>query len=148
MTRKTGIEILSATFTDHCAVVGEPGSRRCRVRWKLDPNMLRDADLLSQLRQQWNKWKMRKPWYPNVNIWWDRYVMRQLQQYLRKWGAYHRRDRARGNGRPPITLYLLHTTKRHPMTENVPRYTGTDQNWSVSKPDGRNDYGFKLTRTT
>jgi len=97
MTRKTGIEILPAAFTDHSAVVlrltlGETGARRDRVRWKLDPDMLLDADLLSHLRQQWNRWKMRKPCYPNVNIWWDRYVKRQLQQYLIKWGADRRRE--------------------------------------------------------
>jgi len=62
----TGIDILPAAFTDHNAVVlrlalGEIGARRCQPRWKLDPTMLRDADLLSHLRQQWSGWKVKKP---------------------------------------------------------------------------------------
>jgi hypothetical protein len=57
--RKTGIEILPAAFTDHNAVVlrlalGEIRARRGRARWKLNPTMLKDADLLTKLRQQWH----------------------------------------------------------------------------------------------
>jgi hypothetical protein len=60
-TRKTGIEILPATFTDHNAVVrrlalGKTGARRGRAMWKFDPTVLRDANLLTQLPQQWNIW--------------------------------------------------------------------------------------------
>jgi len=95
--RITGIDILPAAFTDHNTVVlrlalGEIGARRCHPRWKLDPTMLRDVDLLSHLRQQWSGWKANKSWYPNVNIWWDRYVKPRLQRYLRIWGAERRRD--------------------------------------------------------
>ena len=58
--RMTGIDILPAAFTDHNAVVlrlalGEMGARRSHPRWKLDPTMLRDADFLTQLRQQWSR---------------------------------------------------------------------------------------------
>ena len=95
--RMTGIDILPASFTDHNAVVlrvalGEMGARRSHPRWKLDPTMLRDADFLTQLRQQWSKWKMHKSRYPNVNIWWDRCVEPRLQLYLRIWGAESRLD--------------------------------------------------------
>jgi exonuclease III len=56
MHRKAGIEILPAAFNDHNAVVlrlalGEMGARSGLERWKLDPNMLKDAELLTQLRQ-------------------------------------------------------------------------------------------------
>jgi hypothetical protein len=33
-----------------------------------------------------------KSWYPNANIWWDRFVKPRLQRYLRIWGAERRRD--------------------------------------------------------
>ena len=76
MTGKTGIEMLSAAFTNHSAVVlrltlGETSARRGHVSSISDPTMLQDAELLTPLQQQLNEWKMRKPWYPNVNIWWD-----------------------------------------------------------------------------
>lgn len=97
MHRKTSIEILPAAFANRNAVVlrlvlGEMRARRGRARWKLNPTMLRDADLLTPIRQQWKKWKLWKSWYPNVKIWWDRYVKRHLQQYLKQWGADCQRE--------------------------------------------------------
>ena len=62
------------------------------MRWKMNHTMLRDEGLLSQLRQQWSGWKSKKPWFPNVNIWWDRYVKPRLQRYMRIWGAERRQD--------------------------------------------------------
>jgi len=93
----TGIDILPAAFTDHNAVMlrlllGERRVRRCHMRWKLDPTMLRDEDLVGHLRQQWSGWKTKKPRFPNVNIWWDRYVKPRLQRYMRIWSAERRRD--------------------------------------------------------
>ena len=95
--RVTGIVFLPAAFTDHNAVVarlalGEMGARRRSPRWKLDPTMLRDHELLNQLRQQWSKCQTHKSWYPNVNIWWDLFVKPRLQRYLRTWSAEQRPD--------------------------------------------------------
>jgi len=93
----TGIDIWPAAFTDHNAVMlrlmlGERRVGWCQMRWKMDPTMLRDEGLLSQLRQQWSGWKSKKPWFPNVNIWWDRYVKPRLQRYMLIWNAERRRD--------------------------------------------------------
>jgi len=85
MHKNTGIEILPAAFTDHNAVVlrlalGESVARRGRARWKFDPNLIQDAGRKTQIRQQWDMWKLRKPHYPNVNhithvnLWWYCYV--------------------------------------------------------------------------
>jgi hypothetical protein len=95
--RITGIDFLPAAFTDHNAVVvhlalGEMGARRRPLRWKLDPTMLHDDELLNQLRPQWSRRQTQQSWYPNVNIWWDRFVKPCLQRYLRIWGAERRRD--------------------------------------------------------
>jgi len=54
--------------------------------------MLRDDELLNQLRQHWSRWQTHKSWYPNVNIWWDRFEKPRLQRYLRTWDAERRRD--------------------------------------------------------
>jgi len=55
----TGTDILPAAFTDHNVVVlriaeGEKGVRRCHLRWRLDPTMLREENLISNLRQEWS----------------------------------------------------------------------------------------------
>jgi hypothetical protein len=76
MHKKTGIEIVPAAFTDHNAVVlrlvlGKSVAKRGRVRWKLDPNLIQDASLKTQIQQQWDMWKLHKPHYPNANLWWD-----------------------------------------------------------------------------
>jgi len=57
--RITGINFLPSAFTDHNSVVvrlalGEMDARRRPPRWKLDPTMFRDDELLNQLRQQWS----------------------------------------------------------------------------------------------
>jgi hypothetical protein len=63
--RITGTDFLPAAFTDHNGAVvrlalGEMGARRRPPRWKLDPTMLRDDELLNQLRQQWSRWQTHK----------------------------------------------------------------------------------------
>jgi hypothetical protein len=73
-------------------VLGELVARRGWVRWKLDPNMIQDASLKTQIQQQWDMWKLHKPHYPNANLWWDWYVKKQMQQYLWKLEAEHRRE--------------------------------------------------------
>jgi endonuclease/exonuclease/phosphatase family metal-dependent hydrolase len=65
MGRKTGIEILPAAFTGHNAVVlrlalGKRHVRMGRARWKMNPILLKDDELLSQLQQQWLTWQRRK----------------------------------------------------------------------------------------
>ena len=68
------------------------GARWRSPRWKLVPNILRDDELLNQLRQQWSIWQTHKSWYTNVNIWWDRFIKPRIERYLRTWGAERRRD--------------------------------------------------------
>ena len=97
ISRKTGIEILPAAFTDHNAVVlrlaiSERRERQGRARWKMNPVLLKNDELITQLRQLWKKWQRLKSWYPITNIWWDRYVKRQLQLFIRRWEADLRRE--------------------------------------------------------
>jgi exonuclease III len=97
MDRKTGIEILPAAFTAHNALVlrlalGDRRLRIGRARWKINPLLLKDDELITQLRNQWHTWQRRKAWYPNVNIWSDWYVKRQLQQFIQKWEAELNRE--------------------------------------------------------
>ena len=58
----------------------------------MDPTSLCDADLLTNLRQLWSRWTSTKLWFPNVNIWWDRFVKPRLQRHMRIWSAERRRD--------------------------------------------------------
>ena len=93
----TGVDILPAAFTDHNAVIlrlmlGDRRVRRCKMRWKMDPTSLCDADLLTNLRQLWSRWTSTKLWFANVNIWWDRFVKPRLQRHMRIWSAERRRD--------------------------------------------------------
>jgi hypothetical protein len=105
--RITGIYFLPGSFTDRNAVVvrlalDEMGARRRPPWWKLDTTMLRDDELLNQLRQQWSRWQRHKSWYPNVNIFWDRFVKLRLCRYLRTLGAEEH-----------LYLYIRHTKTRH-----------------------------------
>ena len=59
---------------------------------EIGPHHALDADHLSHLQQQWFGWKENKSLYPNVNIWWDRYVKPRLQRYLTILSAESRRD--------------------------------------------------------
>lgn len=82
-----GEEILPAPFTDHNAVVlrlamDEPVARRSRAMWKMDPILIQDAGLKTQIRQKWEMWRTHKPYYPDVNTCWNRYVKKQLRQFL------------------------------------------------------------------
>ena len=77
--RKTVIEILPAAFTDHFAVairitVQDIELQRARGRWKMDPVLITDEHLKTQIRSEWAKWQTHKRYYPDITIWWERYV--------------------------------------------------------------------------
>ena len=93
--RKTGIEIVSAAFTDHNAIVlrlsvptGRTGWRR--GRWKMDPLLVTDAVIKDKVRCAWAKWQRSKHYYSDELMWWERCVKPQLQRLLRQEEAERR----------------------------------------------------------
>ena len=66
--RKTGIEILTAAFTDHNAVVlrlslPTVGTGWRRGRWKMDPLLVTDAAIKDKVRSAWAKCQRSKQYY-------------------------------------------------------------------------------------
>jgi len=77
--QQTGIRIIPAAFTDHCAVelrmriptYSPPVRRRF---WTLHPALLRDQEIQQQITLAWGTWKRRRRFYPDVAMWWERCV--------------------------------------------------------------------------
>jgi hypothetical protein len=76
--------ILPVPFTDHHAVIisinmGSKNVWRVRRAWRVNPTILRDEFFKMALHDKWKEWQRAKPYYPNVALWWDRYLRRRLQ---------------------------------------------------------------------
>jgi len=86
---KTGTEIIPAAFTDHHAVVlrlriSDSDVRRGPNRWKMNPLLMRDKNIIHKIRVQWATWHNHKSFYPDITMWWERYVKKQLKRLLRQ----------------------------------------------------------------
>lgn len=87
--KKTGTEIIPATFTDHNAVaigikIHDADLKRGRSRWRMDPTLMTDEHLKS-IRTEWVKWRNYKIYYPDIPMWWERYVKKKnIQLLIRK----------------------------------------------------------------
>jgi hypothetical protein len=87
--RKSGIETISAPFTDHHALVLRvtlpvPTMRMGILRWKMEPTVMNDDALKRKIRENWIQWRSRKRHYPHVAMWWERCVKNQLQRLVRE----------------------------------------------------------------
>ena len=77
--RKTGTEIIPTAFTDHHAVVlrlriNDSDVRRGPNRWKMKPLLMRDENIIYKIHVQWAIWQNHKRFYPDITMWWERYV--------------------------------------------------------------------------
>jgi exonuclease III len=68
---KTGINVLPAAFTDHCAVAlilnmatshNSPGTRI----WKLNPNTVKDPIMKQKIKHEWEKWEKLNRYYSDA----------------------------------------------------------------------------------
>ena len=83
--RKRGVETVVAAFTDHLAVVLSIALdvdiiRRDRGYWKMNVELMQDAHFQAQLSQQWKRWTQRRKYFPDIVMWWERSVKKQIRQ--------------------------------------------------------------------
>jgi len=45
---------------------------------------MRDKNIIHKIRVQWGIWQNHKRFYPDIKMWWERYVKKQLQRLLRQ----------------------------------------------------------------
>jgi hypothetical protein len=65
MSRKTGIEMLAAAFTDHNAVIiriaiDTPLPTRGRGYWKMNAQLIKEETFCEKLKLEWENWKKRR----------------------------------------------------------------------------------------
>jgi hypothetical protein len=72
-TRKFGMAVLPAAFTDHLLVEMRIGSAddvlsRRRYKWKIYPNIMNDPHLRHKIRKEWMRWNNCAPLYPDITV--------------------------------------------------------------------------------
>jgi exonuclease III len=81
---KTGIETTPVAFTDHLAVTiriatTTPPPTRGKGLWKMNTQLLTDKTFRTQIATEWRSWQTHTHYFPNKNMWWNRYVKRKLK---------------------------------------------------------------------
>jgi len=46
--------------------------------------LMRDENIVHKIRLQWAIWQNHKRVYPDITMWWERYVKKQFQRLLRQ----------------------------------------------------------------
>jgi exonuclease III len=97
-TRKQGVEITPAAFTDHLAVVlhmqlPESPKIQRRFLWRMNITLLDDASFSSSLQTQWLKWRREARHYQSKLMWWDRHVKCRLRQFFLREGVKKNREK-------------------------------------------------------
>jgi len=72
--RKTGTQIIPVAFIDHHAVVlrlrlNDSDLRRGPNRWKMNPLLMGDENIIHNIRVQWEKWQNHKRFYSDITMW-------------------------------------------------------------------------------
>jgi hypothetical protein len=92
LSRKQGVETITAAFTDHLAVVlrlaiEKPVPSAGRGYWRINVSYLHDKTFRDDLATRWAQWQKHKKFYPNSVLWWGRYVKRMVRQMFTSEGT-------------------------------------------------------------
>ena len=87
--KNTGIDIVPTAFTDHQAVIIRlqiPAEERRRKtgRWKMNPEIITRTPFTTAFREEWEKWKRHKVYYPDTGSWWERQVKPNVRRLARR----------------------------------------------------------------
>jgi hypothetical protein len=113
--QKSGIEIILAAFTDHHAValritIEDYDLQRRRGRWKMDPTLMADEHLQRKICTEWVKWQNHNRHYPDMTMWWERYVKKHIQSLIRKEQSDRNTDyKLMENHLYQCVYYILHS---------------------------------------
>lgn len=94
---KTGAAILFAPFTDHMAAtvritLRTPMIRRGKGYWKMNNSLLKDQEIKGELMTNLKAWSARQRKGVDINVWWDSYVKKQIQYYLKRKGTERKKE--------------------------------------------------------
>jgi hypothetical protein len=95
--RKCGIETVLTAFTDHLVVIlritlNVNTIRRGIGYWKMNIAFPQNVSLQEKLRQQWIRWKQQRKYFPNIVLWWERVVKKQILLLFIREGTEAPRD--------------------------------------------------------
>jgi len=88
--RKKEIETVVAALTDHLAVILRMELdidiiRRGRSYWKINAELMQDAQFQAQLRLQWKRRSQQRKYYSDIVTWWERSAKKQIRLlFIRK----------------------------------------------------------------
>jgi exonuclease III len=117
--KKCGIETVLAAFTDHLAVIlritlDANTIRRGTGYWKMNIALAQNMALQEKLRQQWIRWKQQRKYFPNIVMWWERVVKKQIRLFFIREGTEARRDAREMENFYQACLYdLLQMPEQH-----------------------------------
>jgi hypothetical protein len=88
---KSGATIIPVAFSDHHAMtfrlkVNEADvlPRGRQYRWKMNPLLMHDDTLITEIRSAMAQWRQRQRFYSNTAQWWERCVKTQLPHLIRR----------------------------------------------------------------
>ena len=123
--KKCGIVTVLATFTDHLAVflritLGANTIRRGTGYWKMNIALSHNMSLQEKLRQQWIRWKQHCKYFPNIVMWWERVVKKQIRLLFIREGTEARRDAREMENLNHACFYdLLQMPEREKQTAKI-----------------------------
>jgi hypothetical protein len=102
--------VIPAALTDHYAVelritVNNTDLKRPRCRWKMDPMLITEEILTRKRNSEWVLWQKCKQLYPDITMWWKRYMKKRLQILLRKEQSDRNKD-FKSDGKPSTLMHL------------------------------------------
>jgi hypothetical protein len=66
--------------------------RRGTGYWKMNIALAQNISLQEKLRQQWIRWKHQHKYFPNIEMWWERVVKKQIRLLFIRESTEARRD--------------------------------------------------------
>jgi hypothetical protein len=89
-----------------------------RVYWKMNISLLNTMAFVAELKSCWSKWQDHKKYYPNITLWWCRYVKRMIRTHFICEGKNRTKDQRHLENFYYETIYsILETTP--PLTERA-----------------------------
>ena len=95
--RKQGVEVAAAAFTDQLAVCLRPSSelpimRTGRGLWKMDNDILTAITGWNKMQTLWEELQRQKRHYPDTAMWWDRCCKTKIKRFFQHEQAERRKE--------------------------------------------------------
>ena len=85
----------------------------------MDPMLRHDENIKRRIRYEWVRWRNHKRYYPDVTMWWERYVKKQLRHLIRQEDSKHNKGHRLMENHLYGCIYDILRSDA-PETENLP----------------------------